>query len=306
MTKSIHYVKMSDGHEVYTVVYKPQKTPIGHIHILHGMAEHIGRYEQFAQFLVNKGYVVTGHDHRGHGFTGEKNNQKGFFAESDGFERVTEDVREILQDVRSDLSCDLPILFGHSMGSFIGRRFIQKYGHSVSKIVLSGTGGPAGFSGKVGKFIASGFARVKGTQIENPLLNKMTFGKFNKAFTDAKTEFDWLSSDRAEVQKYINDPYCGFVASNQFFVDLITGLERVHASKEIANIPKNLPLLMISGTLDPVSQNGKQLWSVAENYKKAGLTDITVVLVEGKRHELLNEVNREETFEVITNWMEKK
>ncbi|EPD53251.1 hypothetical protein HMPREF1210_00982 [Paenisporosarcina sp. HGH0030] len=306
MTKSIHYVKMSDGHEVYTVVYKPQNPPIGHIHILHGMAEHIGRYEEFAQFLVTKGYVVSGHDHRGHGFTGQKNNQKGFFAEKDGFDRVTEDVREVLQDVRKDFTCESPILFAHSMGSFIGRRYIQKYGHSISKIVLSGTGGPAGFSGKVGKLIAKGFARVKGTQIENPLLNKLTFGKFNKGVIDAKTEFDWLSTDSVEVQKYIDDPYCGFVASNQFFVDLITGINKIHEMKGMDDIPKQLPILMISGALDPVSQNGNQLWEVAEKYKKAGLTDITVVLIEGKRHELLNEINKEETFELIINWMEKK
>lgn len=306
MNKSIHYVKMSDEQEIYTVIYKPGETPIGHVHILHGLAEHIGRYEEFAQFLVLNGYVVSGHDHRGHGHTGKKQNQIGFFTDKDGFERVTEDVREVLHAVRKEITCENPILFAHSMGSFIGRRYIQKYGQSVSKIILSGTGGPSGASGKVGKLLAAGFSIVKGKQTENPLLDKMSFGKFNASFKDGQTSFDWLSSDPSEVQKYIDDPMCGFVTSNQLFTDLLNGLDVIHDNKEIANIPKKLPILMISGSKDPVSKDGKQVWLVANQYKKAGLIDITVVLVEEKRHELLNEIGKEETFEMVLQWMKKK
>jgi len=305
MPKSIQYVEMSDGHGIYTVVYKPEGRPIGHIHILHGMAEHIGRYEDFALYLVSKGYVVSGHDHRGHGHTGAKQNKFGYFSDVDGFERITEDVREVLQVVREDFTCPNPILFAHSMGSFIGRRYIQKYGHSVSKIVLSGTGGHVGFVEKAGKLIADGFVRFRGKQTENAILYKMAFGKFNRQFKDAKTDFDWLSSDDKEVQKFIEDPLCGFVASNQFFVDLLDGLNLIHDKKEIAKIPKDLPVLMISGSLDPVSQNGKEVWKVSEQYKKAGLTNITVVIVEEKRHELLNEIGKKETYHLITKWMEK-
>lgn len=305
MSKAIHYVQMSDMHEIYTVVYKPDISPIGHVHLLHGMAEHIGRYEEFALHLVSQGYIVSGHDHRGHGHTGRKQNQLGFFGESDGFERVTEDVREVLQFVRNDLTCNKPILFAHSMGSILGRRFIQKYGQSVSKIILSGTSGPAGFMGFVGKWLATGFSRAKGKKSENALLNTLTFGKFNEAFKDAKTEFDWLSSDPVEVKKYIDDPDCGFIASNQFFVDLLDGLTKIHDKKEISKIPKDLPVLLISGSKDPVSQNGKQVWVVAEQYKKVGMTDVTVVLPEGKRHELLHEIGKETTFDLVTKWMEK-
>lgn len=306
MAKTIHYVQMSDMHEIYTVVYKPETQPIGHVHLLHGMAEHIGRYEEFALHLVNQGYIVSGHDHRGHGHTGRKQNQLGFFGESNGFDRVTEDVREVLQFVRNDLTCEKPILFAHSMGSLIGRRFIQKYGQSVSKIILSGTSGPAGFMGIVGKWLATGFSRTKGKKSENALLNTLTFGKFNDAFKGAKTEFDWLSSDSVEVKKYIDDPDCGFIATNQFFVDLLDGLTKIHDKKEIAQIPKDLPVLLISGSMDPVSQNGKQVWVVAEQYKKEGMTDVTVVLTEGKRHELLHEIGKEATFDLVTKWMENR
>jgi len=305
MTKSIQYVEMSDGYDIYTVVYKPEGTPIGHVHILHGMDEHIGRYEEFALYLVSEGYVVTGHDHRGHGHTGKKHNQFGFFCEVNGFERVTEDVREVLQVVRKDLACQSPILFAHSMGSFIGRRYIQKYGHSVSKIVLSGTGGPNNFIQKSGKWLAVAFARIQGKHTSNNMLYKLAFGKFNDDFKDVKTKYDWLSSDAEEVQKFINDPLCGFVASNQFFVDLVDGLNIIHDRKEIERVPKNLPILLISGSLDPVSRNGKDVWAVSEQYKKAGITDITVVIEEEKRHELLNETGKEKTFKLIAKWMEK-
>lgn len=305
MSKSIRYVEMSDGHEIYTVVYKPEMPPIGHVHILHGMAEHIGRYEEFALYLVSKGFLVSGHDHRGHGMTGVKHDQLGFLADHNGFELVTEDVREVLQAVREDFSVPKPILFAHSMGSFIGRRYIQKYGNSVSKIVLSGTGGPNSLSEKAGKWIATGLSAIQGKHTGNPALYKMAFGKFNNSFSNVKTDFDWLSSDEKEVQKFIDDPLCGFVVSNQFFVDLIDGLNIIHDRKEIAHIPKDLPILIISGSLDPVSQNGKDLWKVSEQYKKAGITNVTVVILEEKRHEVLNETGREETFKLIYKWMGK-
>ncbi len=306
MTKSIQYVSMSDGQEIYTVIYKPETAIKGHIHILHGMAEHIGRYEEFALFLNEHGYLVSGHDHRGHGHTGQKDNLFGFFADDKGFERVTEDVREVLHTVRLNMDLPVPILFGHSMGSFIGRRYIQKYGPSISKIVLSGTRGPLNPIDKAGKWVAKGFAKVKGKKTENQLLNNLSFGKFNKAISNSETDFDWLSTDPEQVRKYMDDPLCGFVASNQFFVDLLDGLNRIHDPREIAKVPKELPILLISGAMDPVGDMGQSLWPVAEQFKKQGVSDVTVVILEGKRHEILNEQNHIGVYEKVLTWMEKK
>ncbi|MFX3674019.1 MAG: alpha/beta fold hydrolase [Paenisporosarcina sp.] len=306
MKKTIHYVTMSDGQEIYTVVYAPEQDVRGHVHILHGMAEHIGRYEEFASFLTENGYLVSGHDHRGHGQTGQKQEQFGFFTEKGGFERVTEDVREILQAVRINIELPPPILFTHSMGTFIGRRYIQKYGHSISKIVLSGTRGPLSPVDKAGKWIAIGFAMFQGKKAENHVLNKMSFEKFNSAVSHPGTKFDWLSTDPKQVKNYIDDPLCGFIASNQFFVDLIDGLTKVNDMKEMKQIPKDLPILLISGALDPVGKMGKDLWTVAEQYKKLGVQDVKVVIMEGKRHELLNEVDNKEIYKKVLTWMEKK
>lgn len=305
MRKTINYLTMSDGEEIYTVVYMPEEDIKGHVHILHGMAEHIGRYEEFATFLSDSGYMVSGHDHRGHGHTGQKQEQFGFFTEKDGFERVTEDVREILQAVRINLELPPPILFTHSMGTFIGRRYIQKYGHSISKIVLSGTRGPLSPIDKAGKWIAKGFAAFQGKKTENNVLNKLSFEKFNNAVSHPDTKFDWLSTDSIQVKKYVDDPLCGFIASNQFFVDLIDGLTKVNDMNEMKQIPKDLPVLLMSGALDPVGKMGKDLWPVAEQYKRLGLKDVTVVIKEGRRHELLNEVDYKETYNMVLTWMEK-
>jgi alpha-beta hydrolase superfamily lysophospholipase len=296
---------MSDGQEIYTVIYKPSEEIKGHIHILHGMAEHIGRYEEFALFLNDHGYLVSGHDHRGHGHTGQKDNLFGFLADHDGFERVTEDVREVIQSVRQSLDLPKPIIFGHSMGSFIGRRYIQKYGESISKIVLSGTRGPLSPVDKVGKWLAKGFALVKGKKTENPLLNNLSFGKFNKAITNSNTDFDWLSTDAEQVKKYVDDPLCGFVSCNQLFVDLLDGLNVIHDANENAHVPRELPILLISGAMDPVGDMGKSLWPVAEQLKKHGVLDVTVVVLEGKRHEILNEKNHLDVYQKILTWMEK-
>lgn len=296
---------MSDYHFIHIVKYLPEQTPIGHVHLLHGMAEHIERYEEFAKVLVENGFIVSGHDHRGHGKTAEKNGQLGFFAEQDGFERVVEDVREVLVQVREDIG-DVPlILFGHSMGSFIARRYMQKYSESLAKVVLSGTTFSPGVMGDIGTLIGKFAAKQKTPQTESPLLNKLSFGGFNNQFKDAQTDFDWLSSDPNEVKKYIDDPFCGFIPSNQFYIDLFAGLKIIHQENEIKKIRKDLPVLLISGLQDPVGKSGKDIFKVAKGLTNVGMENVTVQLVENARHEILNEVNKNETTQFIVNWMLK-
>lgn len=283
----------------------PEQTPIGHVHLLHGLAEHIERYDEFANFLVENGFVVSGHDHRGHGKTADKNGKLGFFAEQDGFERVTEDVREVLVRVREDME-DVPlILFGHSMGSFVARRYTQKYSESLAKVVLCGTTYSPGVMGDIGKIIGKLASKQNTPQTESALLNKLAFGGFNKQFEDAKTDFDWLSSDENEVKKYIEDPYCGFIPTNQFYIDLFDGLKIIHEGNEIKNIRKDLPVLLISGSQDPVGKSGKDVFKVAKGLTNVGMENVTVQLIENARHEILHEVEKHDTYQFITKWMLK-
>lgn len=296
---------MSDNHLIHIVKYSPEQTPIAHVHLLHGMAEHIDRYDEFAQFLVEHGFIVSGHDHRGHGKTAEKNGQLGFWAEKDGFERVTEDVREVLVQVREDMEKIPLILFGHSMGSFIARRYMQKYSESLAKIVICGTAFSPGVMGDIGTIIGKVASKMQSPQTESNLLNTLSFGGFNKRVKDAQTDFDWLSSDADEVKKYIEDPLCGFIPSNQFYIDLFSGLKTIHKEEEINKIRKNLPVLIVSGSQDPVGKDGKDVFKVAKSFTDAGMNNVTVQLIENARHEILNEVNKMQTYQYIVNWMIK-
>lgn len=300
ITKS--FLDMSDEHDVYYELYEPEK-PIGHIHIIHGMAEHIGRYEEFAHFLASKGFMVSGHDQRGHGKTAERNGVQGYFADEEGFSRIVADVEEIIEAVQPE-DRELPfILFGHSMGSFVARRFIQLHSEDISRVVLSGSGGNPGAAGKAGLAIASAASKLQGKTGISPLLGNLTFGSFMKQFKGEESAFAWLSRDSSEVAKYEADPMSGNRSTNQFYVDLFTGLGLIHQKGEVARIRNDLPLLLISGSEDPVGGNGKGIFQAAEQYRKAGLLHVKVYIAEGGRHELLHEIDKEAHFETIADWM---
>jgi len=168
-----------------------------------------------------------------------------------------------------------------------------------------GTGGDPGAMGKAGLLIGKIQQWTIGTEKPDKVMNFLTFGSYNKNFKDVKTPFDWLSTDREEVDRYIRDPYCGFVATNQFFRDLITGLLTIHRTEEVKKIPNTLPLLLISGAADPVGKMGKDVFKVAEQYRENGLEHVDVLLYEGKRHELLHETNKDEVYEAILEWIRK-
>lgn len=297
-----NFIRATDKHEVYYEIYEP-KQPHAHVHIVHGMAEHIGRYEEFARFLTGKGYVVSGHDQRGHGRTAERNGVQGFFAEQDGFARVVEDMEQVIENVQTQFEKMPLIILGHSMGSFVVRRFIQLHSEKVEKVVLSGTGGDPGAAGKAGLLLARVLGKTAGKDVPSPALGKLTFGSFSKQFEEEASPFAWLSRDAAEVALYEADPMSGFISTNQFYLDLFTGLALIHKNSEVAKIRKDLPILLISGSKDPVGGNGKDIFKVAQQYKTAGLQKVLVYLAEDARHELLHEIDKSRHFAVIADWM---
>lgn len=300
ITKS--FLSMTDDHDIYYELYEPAMA-IGHVHIIHGMAEHIGRYEEFAHFLAGKGFSVSGHDQRGHGKTAERNGVQGYFADEDGFNRIVADVEEIIEAVRpEDRSLPL-VLFGHSMGSFVARRFIQLHSEDINRAVLSGSGGDPGTAGKAGLAIAIAASKLKGKSEISPLLGKLTFGSFMKQFKGEESSFAWLSRDASEVAKYEADPMSGTPSTNQFYVDLFTGLGMIHKDEEVSKIRNDLPLLLISGSEDPVGGNGKGIFQAADQYRKAGMDNVKVYLAEGGRHELLHEIDKDAHFELLADWM---
>lgn len=294
---------MSDGFSIHTIYTRPEKEPIAHIHILHGMAEHIGRYEKFMTFLANEGFAVSGHDHRGHGQTSALNGKLGHFGNSVGFDRIVEDAHEIINFYKTTFKTSRVILIGHSMGSFVARRYAQSFGRELDKLICSGTAGNPGVSRIGGKALA--YLKGKATTFDKPdkFINNLVFGGFNKAVGTQNTPFDWLSTDVDTVEGYINDPLCGFVPTTRFFIDLFDGLAKINDPNKNKQIPSKLPILLLSGLDDPVGNKGKGIWQAARQFTNIGIENVTVKLYEGGRHEMLNEVNREQVFNFIKDWI---
>ncbi|MER1985536.1 MAG: alpha/beta fold hydrolase [Solibacillus sp.] len=294
------FIEAKDGHLLFTRMLQPEGPSKGHIHLLHGMAEHSGRYVAFAQSLVEDGYCVSMHDHRGHGQTAEKNGAPfGFFAERDGFAQAVEDVETVTRELTNAPF----LLFGHSMGSFVARRYAQLYPQRIEKLILCGTGAASPLH-VAGQIVARVVAKQGGDKAPSPLLNELTSKSFNRQFAPNRTDFDWLAQNAEAVDAFMADPYCGFVSTARFYADLSDGMLLLSRMEEMRKMP-NIPILLISGERDPVGQNGTGVFHVAKQLTKASKDDVQVYLVEQMRHEVLNEKNRAHTIAHIKRWLRK-
>ncbi|MCG3090022.1 alpha/beta fold hydrolase [Sporosarcina cyprini] len=301
----IRTIEMEDGTSIHACMVQPSIKPIGHIHILHGMSEHIGRYEEFMTFLASQGYVVSGHDHRGHGKTASLNGFLGHFGDDVTFDQIVHDAHEVISLFRREVPGENSILFGHSMGSFIARRYVQLH-QNIDRLILSGTGGDPGIGGAAGIGLARITGRLGRFDTRDPLLNKLVFGAFSKSVPQAMTPFDWLSTNSQSVREYIEDPLCGAVPTTKFFLELFTGLKKANNIQLHKAIKEQLPILFLSGSEDPVGRKGKGVWEAARQYEEAGIKQITVMLYDEGRHEMLQEQNRQEVFHFIVDWIEGK
>lgn len=295
---------MNDQVEIYLQSWTREEPPKAIIQIAHGMAEHIDRYDDFARFLVQKGIYVFGNDHRGHGKTGEKMGNLGYFSEKDGFDRGVLDLYHIFTYIKDQYPNIPYIILGHSMGSFLVRRLIQKFPDiSFSAVILSGTAGNPGIAGKLGQIIAKREMKKLGKTAQSHLMNKLIFGAYDKAFKDEKSIFSWISSDKNTVKEYIDDPLCGFVCSTSFYYELLRGLELIHKDEEVAKVNKKLPLFIFSGEEDPVGAKTRGVKKVIEQYKKHGISEMDYKFYQGGRHEMLNEINKMEVYDDVYEWI---
>lgn len=295
----------ADSHVLYYHVWEPKGKVNSVLHIQHGMAEHSARYDNFAKYLNSQGIKVYAQDHRGHGYTGEKE-VLGFFAELNGWDTVVSDALELSKKI-VDENPEVPLfLMGHSMGSFIARVLIAKNPNLYKATIIMGTGASPGLKGKIGKFIANYSVKKDGAHFLNKKLNDMSFGSYNNKFDPKGSAFQWLSRDEKEVEKYEKDPWCGFICTSSFYSDLITGIFMANDINLARQIKKDHPLLLISGSDDPVGNFGKGVKKVKAFYEKAGLEKVDLKLVENARHELLNELDKEKTYEFIASWLKDK
>ena len=295
----------SDGHRLAYNLWLPSPNIEikAFLQILHGMAEHSDRYARFAEYLNKLGIAVFAADHRGHGATASED-EIGWFAEHDGWNRVSEDAFELANFITSQYYVNTTFLMGHSMGSFLARTVMVKHPDFYTGVIIMGTGCSKGIVGKVGKLICKNEIRKNGSKSPGVLMNKLSFSAYNKQFEPTATDFDWLSRDAKEVEKYVKDDKCGFLCTNGFFYDLLSGIEFANSKANAETLPKDLPLLIISGEMDPVGDLGKGVRKVYKLYTDVGIADVTLKLFKDARHELLNETNRKEVFEYLAKWLE--
>ena len=304
MTEKILTFNAPDGKQIYYYKWLPNSEPWLIVQIAHGMAEHAARYRDFAQFLTQNGIAVYANDHRGHGLTDKDTGNLGFFAEKKGWLKVLSDMNQLSRIIRQDYPDKKRVLFGHSMGSLLARAYIVKYPGDFSGVILSGTSGQSGLVVSAGKFIAWTQGLFSGKHKPSKLLNNMTFKDYNKAIKRAKTDFDWLSKDPEQVQKYIDDPLCGFVVSNRFYYDLLSLVQFIAKPHAFRLQPEDLPVFIISGAEDPVGEMGKGVEKVYKKYLLAGGRNVEMKLYDGFRHEILNEVNKQQVYNDILDWLE--
>ncbi|NLL71492.1 MAG: alpha/beta hydrolase [Epulopiscium sp.] len=299
-------LKVSDNHKIYAYNWRPENEDIkGIVQIAHGMAETSYRYKGFAKELVAQGYIVYANDHRGHGNTAISIDELGYIG-PDGFNRMVEDMKEFTDFIRYKENKDLPLfLFGHSMGSFLSQRYISLYGNGIQGVILSGTSGDQGPILHVGIRIAKREVAKKGPKTRSLRLNNLSFGNYNKKFKPNRTDFDWLSRDEKEVDKYIEDPYCGEIFTTSFYYDFFRGLKEIFKKSNVEKIPKDLPIYIFTGDKDPVGSMGRGTLKLVKTYQNIGIKNLEYKLYKDGRHEMLNEINKDEVMRDVINWLNK-
>ncbi|MCH5287659.1 MAG: lysophospholipase [Christensenellaceae bacterium] len=290
------------GPELDARVWLPEDRPKAIVEFVHGMSEHIDRYDAPARYLTGQGYLVVGHTHLGHG---PKAEIKGFFAKENGWQHLIDDVHALRQRTQREHPGLPYFILGHSMGSFITRCYLREHAEGLAGCILSGTGHFSKTTAGMGVIVTNLVCLLGGEKKPSALVDKLGFSASNKPFAPNRTPYDWLSRDDAEVDKYIADPHCGFVFTGSGYRDLFRGLMRLTDLSELQRIPKDLPLLIFSGDHDPVGGMGDGVKKIAEEFRQAGLTDVTLRLYPDGRHEMFNELNRSEVYADLAAWLDR-
>lgn len=296
----------SRGHTIRAVEWRPAGEIRAVVQLAHGVAEYIDRYDAFAAFLCENGFAVFGNDHLGHGKSVSDEAELGWFGENDGWNLVIDDMKRLYDIIRGKHPGKPVFLFGHSMGSFLSRSYLCLHPEDYDGVILSGTGQQSALICRAGALVAGQEIRRHGSQYRSPLLHNMAFGSYLKKIENPATANDWLSRDAALVARYTEDPLCGFVATAGLMRDMMQGLLFMQKKENLAKMRKLLPVLFLSGAEDPVGGWTKGVEQSAAAFKKAGMRDLKVKLYPGGRHEMLNEINKEEVFADILAWLNEK
>lgn len=297
----------SNGHSrVYCYQYIPEGEPVGIVQIVHGMCEYLERYEPFIEFLLSKGLIVCGNDHLGHGRTGASDPQDtsglGFMG-SEGWKFMVEDLDRLRRYVRQQDSGLPYYMIGHSMGSFLTRAYISRYQGELDGVILCGTAGSNPLI-REALLIARRVIAAKGGEYRSTVLNRLAFGMYNRKYTERHNEYDWLSRDVELTERYAEDPYCNYIFTADGFQNLFSLLRYVSSADCYRAVDCELPMLIISGDMDPVGDYGRGVREVYRRYRKAGVHELSMKLYSECRHELFNETNKKEIYNDVFSWLQ--
>lgn len=291
-----------DGEQIFYYHWKTKK-PKAVVQIAHGVGEHAGRYQSIASLLQKQGYEVYANDHRIHGNSVSSKDLLGVYEGQNYFEDAVDDMRELTKIIKEEHPQQKIILFGHSMGSLLSREYVTMYGEDLYALALSGTASFMKGLGNVGLVGANVTKFFRGRKRSSTTLKSLFFTEFNKKFKPNRTKVDWISRDEHQVDLFQADPLRIEDFSISVFIDILKGSKKINQKPTFEATPKNLPIYIFSGDKDPVGEMGTGVKKVAKQYQKVGIKDLTLKIYKGGRHEMLNEINKEEVERDFINWL---
>ncbi len=312
MKSSTFTFKDKDGIDIFVYKWEPETKPKAVVQILHGLAEHAKRYERLAEALCKEGYICYANDHPGHGLTAGDlteatlEGHAGVLGPS-GWRGVVNGIHDLSNIIKKE-NPNLPLfLIGHSWGAMLAQDYIQDWGNEIKGCILSGTNGKVrSLVVKAGKVLLKSEMKKRSPTEPSQKMYDMNFKTNNRDWEkeEGATGFEWLSRDKIEVQKYIDDPWCGFIPPARLWLEFLYGFEKMYDPKNEEKVPKDLPVYFISGSLCPIGNKTKYVKGMVDRYIKNGMKDVNYKFYEDTRHEIFNEVNREEVFKDVINWLD--
>ena len=305
ITREFDFLSSDRKNTVRGEAYIPaEQSPKAIIAISHGMIDYVGRYSLLAEYFTERGYIVAGNDHLGHGKSAACPEDFGYFAKKDGYKLVIDDLKKTNDYLRGEYPGLPVILLGHSMGSFLARLYAQTYPESIDALIIHGTGGKNPLL-PLGKTVIALVRLLRGDRHRSKLVTSLAFGSYNNKFDKSEGEWAWLTRQTELVSGRDTDPYTSFKFTASGYADLFKIIGLSNSSSHFDAFPKELPTLVVSGDCDPVGDYGAGVKFVYDSLASRGCK-ATLKLYEGARHELFNEINREEVFADILDWIERE
>ena len=304
--RHIHYMSADHATKIHAMMWSPEGEVRGVLQIVHGMQEFAERYDDFARFMCGHGFAVAANDHLGHGDSVRSDEQYGYFAEKKGNRAVILDMRELQRKAQQEYPGVPYFMFGHSMGSFLVRQYICMYGKQVDGVILAGTAWYSAAEALLGMILCGIIARFKGWKYRSPLVTRISVGGYNQKFEPVRTQVDWLTRDEDVVDQYRRDKRTQFMFTLNGYYNMFAGLKFIASPANLSAVPKKLPVFFIAGEMDPVGNYGLGVKKAAVSLQSAGVRDVTCRLYPHDRHEVLNELNRQEVYEDVWNWISSR